>query len=406
MDSVTVSPGSPGRLVVRFPYSPEAVAKIRGVPGRWWHAEEKMWTVPDKPGMLDALKGAFAPDAVAFIEAGAPLSEQRAAVVAKMRSVIRARHLSPRTESVYAAWACRFFAANPEADLRALGPAEVGAFLSGLAVDRDVSASTQNQALNALNCLFREGLGREVGLLDGVVRAKRPVRLPVVLSVDEVRAILARMTGTPRLMAGLLYGAGLRLMECCRLRVKDIDFDGNEITVRGGKGDKDRRTVLPASSAEALRAHLRTVKETHAADLKRALGSVALPGAFAIKSPGAAREWGWQWAFPASSHYRDADSGELRRHHLHETVLQRAFREAREKAGVAKAAGCHTLRHSFATHLLQQGYDIRTVQELLGHSNVSTTMVYTHVLNRGGRGILSPADRLGDVRAADAGAGA
>lgn len=395
MGQIRVSQGAPGRLVVAFPFSQEALARIRAVPGRWWHVEERIWTVPDKPGMLERLKEVFAPDSVDFTESSTALSSHAEAAVERMKAAIRAHHFSPRTEAVYAAWAARFISARPLADLGGLGAQEVGAFLSDLASTHDVSASTQNQALSALVFFFREGLGRELGLLDGVIRAKRPRRLPVVLSVDEVRSILAGMAGTPRLMAGLLYGAGLRLMECCRLRVKDIDFDGNEITVRGGKGDKDRRTVLPSTVVAPLKAHLAAVRAMHESDLAHGRGSVSLPGAFALKSPNAPKEWGWQWVFPAASHYRDQENGEFRRHHLHETVLQRAFKEARLKAGVAKAAGCHTLRHSFATHLLQEGYDIRTVQELLGHSHVNTTMVYTHVLNRGGRGIMSPADRLG-----------
>jgi len=237
-----------------------------------------------------------------------------------------------------------------------------------------VAVSTQNQALHALLFFFKEVLGKEIGLVNGVVRAKRPVRLPVVLSRAEVRAVLGKMDGAPRLMAMLLYGAGLRLMECCKLRVKDLDFDQNQIVVRSGKGDKDRTTMFPAAAQEPLREHMERVKRRHEEDL--------------------AREWGWQWVFPATCHYEIPETGERRRHHLHESVLQKAFKTARLKAGIAKPAGCHTLRHSFATHLLEDGYDIRTVQELLGHANVATTMIYTHVLNRGGKGVVSPADRL------------
>jgi integron integrase len=271
---------------------------------------------------------------------------------------------------------------------------EIGRFLSSLATDGRVSASTQNQALNALLFLYHEVLNKKIGLVEGVVRAKRSQRVPVVLTKEEVKNVINHMSGVPRLMALLLYGAGLRLMECCRLRVKDIDINQNEIIIRSGKGNKDRHTMLPSIVREPLVQHLRLVKEQHEADIKAGLGRVLLPNALDRKYPNAGKEWGWQWVFPATSHFIDRVSGERRRHHLHESVLQRAFREARLKAGVFKHAGCHTLRHSFATHLLENGYDIRTIQELLGHNEVSTTMIYTHVLNRGGKGVRSPADGL------------
>lgn len=275
-----------------------------------------------------------------------------------------------------------------------MAESEIGQFLSSLATDGHVSASTQNQALNALLFLYDAVLNKKIGLLDGVVRAKRPQRLPVVLTKDEVKNVIDEMTGVPRLMAVLLYGAGLRLMECCRLRVKDIDFDRNEIMVRGGKGNKDRHTVLPNAAREPLVQHLRLARSQHERDLKAGLGRTTLPNALDRKYPNGGKEWGWQWVFPATSHFTDRVTGEQRRNHLHESVLQRAFKEARLKAGVFKLAGCHTLRHSFAKHLLENGYDIRTVQELLGHNDVSTTMIYTHVLNRGGKGVRSPADAL------------
>lgn len=283
---------------------------------------------------------------------------------------------------------------------------EIVQFLSSLASESYVSASTQNQALNAILFLYREVLRKEIGYVNGVVRAKKPRRLPVVLTREEVKRVLRGLRGTPWMMAMLLYGAGLRVLECCRLRVKVIDFSQNQIVVRAGKGDKDRYTTLPAAVKEALLRHLEAVKRQHQNDLRRGLGCVVLPNALERKYPNPWKEWAWQWVFPATSHYTDRITGERRRHHLHESVLQRSFKEARLKAGIPKPASCHTLRHSFATHLLEDGYDIRTIQELLGHKDVSTTMIYTHVLNRGGRGIHSPADRLGfDVKRAMESAG-
>ena len=268
--------------------------------------------------------------------------------------------------------------------------------MSGLAVDRRVSASTQNQALGALVFLYRDVLGAPVGWLAALVRAKRPHRVPVVLTRDEVRRVLQRLRGrgVVALVAGLLYGTGMRLLEGLGLRVKDLDFAANEITVRGGKGDRDRVTVLPERFKGLLLHHLAAVRRQHERDLAEGAGWVELPGALGLKYPQAGREWGWQWVFPATRVYDDQSTGQRRRHHLHETVIQRAFREAVRAAGITKPASCHTLRHSFATHLLEAGYDIRTVQELLGHADVRTTMIYTHVLRRGGLGVRSPADTL------------
>ena len=312
----------------------------------------------------------------------------------RVRQAIRTRHYSHRTEKAYVHWTKRFIFFHNKRHPVEMGEAEIARFLSSLATESRVSASTQNQALNALLFLYQNVLAKKIGLIEGVVRAKRPRRLPVVLTKEEVRRLLSCLEGTCWTMAMLLYGAGLRLMECCRLRVKDVEFSRNQIVVRSGKGDKDRHTVLPAAVKEPLLRHLQAVRRQHEEDLRKGLGRVALPNALDRKYPNAGKEWGWQWVFPASSHYSDRMTGERRRHHLHESVLQRAVKEARLKAGIAKPAGPHTLRHSFATHLLEDGYDIRTVQELLGHRDVSTTMIYTHVLNRGGRGVLSPADSL------------
>ncbi len=312
----------------------------------------------------------------------------------RIRQAIRARHYSPMTERAYVGWARRFVRYHRLRHPSEMGAPEVAAFLSDLATRGRVAASTQNQALSALVFLYREVLGHEVGWMDGLVRAKRPERLPVVLTPDEVQQIFSHLHGTPWIMASFLYGAGLRVMECVRLRVKDIDPERNEIMVRDGKGRKDRVTVLPTKVKPSLIAHLRRVKQQHERDLGGGAGGVELPFALARKYPRHAYDWGWQWVFPATRFYWNREEGCLRRHHLDESVLQRAFKEAVRRAGIAKPATCHTLRHSFATHLLEQGYDIRTIQELLGHSDVSTTMIYTHVLNRGGQGIRSPLDRL------------
>ena len=275
-----------------------------------------------------------------------------------------------------------------------LPPSAVAQFLSHLANECNVSASTQSQALSALLFLYRDILEKDFGWLDGVVRAKRPKRLPVVLSVDEVRALLAELEGPQWLMANLLYGAGLRLLEACTLRVKDVDLGQRQLTVRGGKGGRDRVTLLPDIVIEPLTGHLTGIAAAHRQDLEAGRGRVVLPHQLAAKYPNADREWIWQWVFPASRLYWDAGAEVWRRHHTHESVLQRAVRGAADRARIPKRVSCHTLRHSFATHLLEDGYDIRTVQELLGHKDVSTTMIYTHVLTRGGRGVRSPADRL------------
>jgi integron integrase len=312
----------------------------------------------------------------------------------QVRAAMRLRHYSLRTEDTYVHWIKRFLHFHDHRHPADMGGAEIGQFLSALALDRQVSAATQNQALNALVFLYRQVLDRAPGVIDHLVRAKRPQRLPVVLQKHEVKALLEGLEGVHWLMGHLLYGAGLRLMECLRLRVKDIDFSANHIVVREGKGNKDRLTMLPSLVKAPLAAHLTRVQELHQRDLARGLGSVYLPDALHRKYPHAPTAWGWQWVFPAKQISQDPRSGMYRRHHLQEHVLQRAVRDAAQHAGIIKPVGPHTLRHSFATHLLEAGYDIRTIQELLGHSDVSTTMIYTHVLNRGGKGVTSPSDRL------------
>ncbi|MBT1074924.1 integron integrase [Geobacter grbiciae] len=311
-----------------------------------------------------------------------------------LRTRIRLKHYSLRTEQTYTEWAKRYILFHGKRHPAEMGKEEVEAFLSHLAVKHNVSASTQSQARAAILFLYREVLDIELPWLDDVEQAKKPQRLPVVLTVSEVQALLYRLTGTHALMGRLMYGTGMRLMETVRLRVKDVDFERSEIIVREGKGAKDRITMLPQAVAAPLREHLGRVEALHGADLRAGFGEVHLPHALGKKYPNAGREWGWQYVFPAKQLSTDPRTGVTRRHHADEKGIQRAIRQAVRDAELAKPATPHTLRHSFATHLLQSGYDIRTVQELLGHKDVQTTMIYTHVLNRGGKGVESPLDRL------------
>lgn len=312
----------------------------------------------------------------------------------QVRDKIRLKHYSIRTEQAYVDWVRRFVLFHGKRHPSVMGAAEVEAFLTHLAVEGKVSASTQNQAKAAILFLYREVIGQELPWLDGVEQAKVSRRLPVVLTHAEVSALLDRLKGVHALLGRLLYGTGMRLMEGMRLRVKDVEFERKEIVVRDGKGFKDRVTMLPLALVEPLRSHLAEVRKLHEDDLKAGFGRVYLPYALEKKYPNADREWGWQYVFPATQVSVDPRSGVTRRHHLDEKVLQRAMKQAVRDAGLVKPATPHTLRHSFATHLLQSGYDIRTVQELLGHKDVATTMIYTHVLNRGGQGVVSPLDRI------------
>lgn len=320
-------------------------------------------------------------------------AEFQPALFEQVRRRLKRRNYSRRTEQAYLGWIRRFIIANRFAHPRHLGGAAVEAFLTGLAATGRVSASTQNQALAALLFLYRDVLNVDVPWMDKLVRAKRSRRIPVVLSTDEIRRLLGMLDGQPWLMAAMLYGTGMRLMECVRLRIKDVDFDRGEIVVRDGKGAKDRRVPLPRKLRDPLQHAIERARLLHAHDVARGLGRVWLPAALARKYLNAELELGWQYVFPAAKPSRDPASGMVRRHHVDEAVLQRAVKNARAKAGILKPATCHTLRHSFATHLLEAGHDIRTVQELLGHKDLSTTQIYTHVLGRGAGGILSPLDR-------------
>jgi len=330
--------------------------------------------------MDDALPNSPAPKAPRLLE--------------RVRDAVRRRHYSHRTEETYAHWIKRFIYFSGKRHPAGMGAEEVTAFLNHLSRERRVAAATQNQALSALLFLYREVLGTPLPWLEELDRAKRPVRVPTVLTKDEVTRLLARMRGSKWLMANLLYGSGLRLRECLKLRVKDIDFGYGQIVVRDGKGAKDRVTMLPAALAQPLKLHLERVRKLHDRDLARGHGDVELPDALARKYPRAPWEWGWKFVFPSHKLSVDPRTGAIRRHHVYENFLIRGVKEAARAAGIAKHVSCHTLRHSFATHLLQGGQDIRTVQELLGHASVETTMIYTHVTNKGGRGVTSPLDRV------------
>ncbi len=312
----------------------------------------------------------------------------------QMSDALAARHYSPRTAKAYLGWVRRFIYFHDVRHPAEMGDPEINAFLTHLAVVDKVTASTQTQALAALLFLYRHVLYKQVGELEGLVRAKRSVTIPVVLTRTEVRDVLAQLQDDRWLAVSLLYGCGLRLMECLRLRVKDLDFSRCEVTVHETKGGKSRVTMLPTSLVGPMQRHLRTVKVTHERDLADGWGRVELPAALDRKYVFASIDWRWQWVFPQATRWKNVRNGEQGRHHVHETLIQRAVKEAVSGAGVTKRVGCHTFRHSFATHLLESGYDIRTIQELLGHKDVRTTMIYTHVLNRGGHGVRSPLDVL------------
>jgi len=379
------------------------VAKIKTVAGRRWHANEQHWTVPQGDGTLDRLLNLFpgkpvevdpALGTVKALDNGKPSLAVLGPVLADLRVALQSRHYSRRTEQAYGHWVARFLHFHQGRPPAEMAEVDINRFLTHLAVTEKVSASTQNQALAALLFLYRHVIGRAVGDLGEVIRARKPERLPVVMAREEVKAVLANLTGVKWLIAAILYGAGLRLMECLRLRVQDIDFSRNEILVRDGKGAKDRITMLPESPKVPLQDHLKQVKAVHQQDMADGWGHVQLPHALDRKYPNAPKDWRWQWVFPQEHRWVNGKTQEQGRHHIDESLVQKAVREAVAKAGLTKRATSHTFRHSFATHLLESGSDIRTVQELLGHRDVKTTMIYTHVLHRGPAGVRSPLDGM------------
>jgi integron integrase len=323
-----------------------------------------------------------------------PTTDNKPKLLTQLSQAIRSRHYSRKTEATYIHWIKRFIFFHHVRHPQEMAEPEINAFLTNLAVKEHVSSSTQNQALCAIIFLYKYVLGRKIGDLGEVIRARKPVRLPVVMTRAEVKAVLENLKDDKWIIAYLMYGSGLRLMECLRLRVQDVDFNQNQITVRDGKGDKDRVTMFPESVKKPLAEHLNKVKKIHESDIEKGLGRVFLPDALTRKYPNASKEWRWQWVFPQNTLWHNIKTGERGRHHIHETLIQKLVKDAVAKAGLVKRATCHTFRHSFATHLLEDGYDIRTVQELLGHKDLKTTMIYTHVLNKGPSAVRSPADNL------------
>jgi integron integrase len=323
-----------------------------------------------------------------------PTTDNKPKLLTQLSQAIRTRHYSRSTETTYVYWIKKFIFFHNVRHPKDMAEPEINAFLTHLAVKEHVSSSTQNQALCAIIFLYKYVLGHKIGDLGEVIRARKPVRLPVVMTRAEVKAVLENLKDDKWIIAYLMYGSGLRLMECLRLRVQDVDFNQNQITVRDGKGDKDRVTMFPESVKKPLAEHLNKVKKIHESDIEKGLGRVLLPDALTRKYPNASKEWRWQWVFPQNTLWHNIKTGERGRHHIHETLIQKLVKDAVAKAGLVKRATCHTFRHSFATHLLEDGYDIRTVQELLGHKDLNTTMIYTHVLNKGPSAVRSPADNL------------
>ncbi len=430
---VTLTPYRNNCISIRFSSSPLVIDAIRKTPGRLWNEDHKLWYIPNTQVNIDSLlqnlyetklfhtldESESTPD-IAIppsikVEIGikttpsfeikpkvpqkpVPCAKNAQAATKllhqKYKEAILSRHYSPRTLQAYSAWLNKFLTFNKGVIPIILPEKEINSFISHLAVVEKISASTQNQALAAILFLYRFVIGQSVGSLNDVIRAKKPLHLPIVMSRDEVRTVLSKMSGDKWLIASLLYGTGIRLMECMELRVQDIDFARNEVTVRNGKGAKDRTTMLPEALKIPLRNHLATVRTIHDHDIAEGWGTVLMPHSLDKKYPNGANEWLWQWIFPQEKRWLNQTTGHQGRHHLDPSLVQRAVHEAVLKSNLTKRASCHTFRHSFATHLLENGHDIRTIQELLGHADLKTTMIYTHVLNRGPSGVRSPMDGL------------
>lgn len=413
---IVISASQYGRLSLCFPSNEYIKQVCQVIPESKWDSFLMLWTIPDRSPCLGFFLARLAqrnyidyfklqagvdyhlllpiciqlkPD---FLTPEHVVNHEK--LTTSFKNALEARRYSPRTQSAYLKWLNRFIDRYPTVSGTKFSTKHLNEFITALAVEGDVSASTQNQALAALLFFYGKILGHPSDHLTEVIRAKKPVRLPVVLSKDEVRSVLLFLQGEKKLIARILYGTGIRIMECMSLRVQDIDFDRHEILVRNGKGAKDRHTMLPNALIPALKEHLERVKILHKKDITEGWGGVLLPGALDKKYVNACKSWSWQWVFPQERRWMDPETKHQGRHHMDESIMQRAVHEAVIRAGITKSASCHTFRHSFATHLLENGYDIRTVQELLGHSDVKTTMIYTHVLNKGPSGVKSPLDLL------------
>lgn len=386
----------PGWWDVKFPFDRALVNVMHRVQSHRWNSATKTWSISDSQATVEQLLSSLYETKIFNLDENQELSPKntKADLREKYRAALLTRHYSQRTVNIYCAWLDRIFRHLGTKDPRSITTFDVNQFLSNLATKDHVSASTQNQALAAILFFFRNVLDKDLELMKNLIRAKKPLRLPVVLSITEIKQIFDYMSGDKLLVARLLYGTGMRLQECLQLRIQDIDFEQNQIFIHRGKGNKDRRTMLPATLKSELKKHLEDVKALHLQDLSDGFGEVPLPDALALKYPAASKGWGWQWVFPQANRWVDVPTGRQGRYYMDPSLMQRAFHQALLKAGIPKKASCHTLRHSFATHLIQKGADIRTVQELLGHSDVKTTQIYTHVLNSGPFGLQSPADLM------------